>query len=166
VQSDGASVFIYVFLKKHEDYVTPICCSLSEYFGEACLSLFDLLLYSFDNSAKKKKKNCSFDIFFSNFTDSIFDITVPVLQAEKPSWNSIGIFKVSNITGKRRDLVPSKPATDDTDMESEGSDSDEDSEDEEELGGSGAPNLQATSSFFLHFVNFMTGLYLRCLFFP
>uniref|UniRef100_A0A7N2KYI8 Histone-binding protein RBBP4-like N-terminal domain-containing protein n=1 Tax=Quercus lobata TaxID=97700 RepID=A0A7N2KYI8_QUELO len=62
-------------------------------------------------------------------------------QAEKPSWNSIGIFKVSNITGKRRELVPSKPATDDADMESESSDSDEDGEDEE-LGGSGTPILQ------------------------
>ncbi|KAK4602654.1 hypothetical protein RGQ29_011606 [Quercus rubra] len=62
-------------------------------------------------------------------------------QAEKPSWNSIGIFKVSNITGKRRELVPSKPKTDDADMESESSDSDEDGEDEE-LGGSGTPILQ------------------------
>lgn len=58
-------------------------------------------------------------------------------------WNSIGIFKISNITGKRRDLVPSKPA-DNSDMEGESSDSDEDSEDED-LGGSGSPTLQATS---------------------
>ena len=74
-------------------------------------------------------------------------ITVLVLQAEKASWNSIGIFKVSNITGKRRELVPSKPAGDNSDMESEGSDSDEDSE-VEELQGSGAPILQAMSCFF------------------
>ncbi|KAB1209317.1 Glutamate-rich WD repeat-containing protein 1 [Morella rubra] len=64
-------------------------------------------------------------------------------QAEKALWNSIGIFKISNITGKRRDLVPSKPA-DNSDMEGESSDSDEDSEDED-LGGSGSPTLQATS---------------------
>ncbi|KAL5771034.1 hypothetical protein ACOSP7_015188 [Xanthoceras sorbifolium] len=62
-------------------------------------------------------------------------------QAEKPSWNSIGVFKVSNITGKRRELVPNKPAAGDDDMESESSDSDEDSEDEGE-GGSGNPILQ------------------------
>ncbi|KAJ4841009.1 hypothetical protein Tsubulata_018710 [Turnera subulata] len=47
-------------------------------------------------------------------------------QAEKPSWNSIGIFKVSNISGKRRDLVPSK-----SEMDEDSSESDEDSEDEE-----------------------------------
>ncbi|KAK1550435.1 hypothetical protein Q3G72_019024 [Acer saccharum] len=62
-------------------------------------------------------------------------------QAEKPSWNSIGVFKVSNISGKRRELVPNKPATGDDDMDSESSDSDEDSEDEGE-GGSGNPILQ------------------------
>jgi hypothetical protein len=43
--------------------------------------------------------------------------------------------------------VPSKPAGDNSDMESEGSDSDEDSE-VEELQGSGAPTLQAMSCFF------------------
>lgn len=57
-----------------------------------------------------------------------------VLQAEKASWNSIGIFKVSNITGKRRELVPG-------DMDTEGSDSDTDSEDEG-VDGSGKPILQ------------------------
>ncbi|KAK2645395.1 hypothetical protein Ddye_020590 [Dipteronia dyeriana] len=62
-------------------------------------------------------------------------------QAEKPSWNSIGVFKVSNISGKRRELVPNKPATGDADMDSESSDSDDDSEDEGE-GGSGTPILQ------------------------
>ncbi|KAG8374461.1 hypothetical protein BUALT_Bualt11G0134600 [Buddleja alternifolia] len=61
-------------------------------------------------------------------------------QAEKASWNSIGIFKVSNISGKRRELVPKKRNNDDTDMDSESSDSDED--DEEEGNGSGAPVLQ------------------------
>ncbi|KAH9762924.1 WD REPEATS REGION domain-containing protein [Citrus sinensis] len=62
-------------------------------------------------------------------------------QAEKPSWNSIGVFKVSNISGKRRELVPNKPATGDEDADGESSDSDDDSDDEEE-GGSGTPILQ------------------------
>ncbi|KAK4754001.1 hypothetical protein SAY87_002105 [Trapa incisa] len=61
-------------------------------------------------------------------------------QAEKPSWNSIGIFKITNISGKRRELVPSKSAEDNSDMDSDSSDSDEDSDDE--LGGSGVPVLQ------------------------
>ena len=71
------------------------------------------------------------------------DIMVIVLQAEKAAWNSIGIFKLSNISGKRRELVPTpttKATADDTDMDSDGSDSDEDSENED--GGSGTPNLQ------------------------
>ena len=38
---------------------------------------------------------------------------------------------MSNITGKRRDLVPSEPAAGNSDMESDNSDSDEDDEDEE-----------------------------------
>lgn len=63
------------------------------------------------------------------------------MQAEKASWNSIGIFKVSNVSGKRRELLPSKPVTDDTDMDSNSSDSEEDSEDEEG-GESKAPVLQ------------------------
>ncbi|KAJ0030738.1 hypothetical protein Pint_13381 [Pistacia integerrima] len=64
-------------------------------------------------------------------------------QAEKAAWNSIGVFKVSNISGKRRELVP-KAAAGDEDVDSESSDSDEDSEDEGE-GGSGALTLQAKS---------------------
>ncbi|KAL5175274.1 Glutamate-rich WD repeat-containing protein 1 [Glycine soja] len=67
-------------------------------------------------------------------------------QAEKPSWNSIGIFKVSNITGKRREPVP-KLGTDDTEMDGEDSDSDDDSEEEDE-GGAQGPSLQETSSSF------------------
>ncbi|XP_077225252.1 protein HEAT STRESS TOLERANT DWD 1-like [Tasmannia lanceolata] len=48
-------------------------------------------------------------------------------QAEKASWNSIAIFKLSKISGKRRDLVP--PSADNgTDMDSDSS-SDEDEED-------------------------------------
>ena len=66
------------------------------------------------------------------------------MQAENPDWNSIGIFKVSNVSGKRRELVPTKASTSDSDMDADNSDSDEDSEDEEE-GGSAAPILQVTS---------------------
>ncbi|XP_076908492.1 protein HEAT STRESS TOLERANT DWD 1-like [Bidens hawaiensis] len=42
--------------------------------------------------------------------------------------NSIGIFKISNIYGKRRELVPTKTSNADTDMESDSSDSDDDDE--------------------------------------
>ncbi|XP_048431620.1 uncharacterized protein LOC125468073 [Pyrus x bretschneideri] len=65
-----------------------------------------------------------------------------VLHAEKAAWNSHGIFKVSNISGKKRELVPAKATDDDSNMDSEDSDSDDDSEDEES-GGSGAPVLHA-----------------------
>lgn len=75
----------------------------------------------------------------------VMTMHVHVPQAEKPSWNSIGIFKVSNITGKRREPVP-KLGTDDTEMDGEDSDSDDDSEDEE--GGAQGPSLQETSSSF------------------
>ncbi|OIS99902.1 PREDICTED: glutamate-rich WD repeat-containing protein 1 isoform X2 [Nicotiana attenuata] len=63
-------------------------------------------------------------------------------QAEKSSWNSIGIFKLSNVSGKRRDLVPDKKG-DETDMDSDSSDSDE----EEEEAGSGTPVLQLRKVF-------------------
>ncbi|KAG5245157.1 transducin family protein [Salix suchowensis] len=55
--------------------------------------------------------------------------------------NLIGIFKVSIVSGKQRDLVPSKTTDGDSDMDADNSDSDEDSEDEEE-GGSVTPVLQ------------------------
>jgi len=67
-------------------------------------------------------------------------------QAEKPSWNSIGIFKVSNISGKRREPVP-KVETDDSGMDDEDSDSDDDSEDEDEDVAKG-PSLQVYFSSF------------------
>lgn len=76
----------------------------------------------------------------------VMTMHVHVPQAEKPSWNSIGIFKVSNITGKRREPVP-KLGTDDTEMDGEDSDSDDDSEEEDE-GGAQGPSLQETSSSF------------------
>ncbi|CAH9093187.1 unnamed protein product [Cuscuta europaea] len=50
-------------------------------------------------------------------------------QAEKSSWNYIGIFKISNISGKRRELVPKSKSEDN--MESDSSDS-SDSEEEDE----------------------------------
>ncbi|KAK3005055.1 hypothetical protein RJ639_017392, partial [Escallonia herrerae] len=65
-------------------------------------------------------------------------------QAEKSSLNSIGIFKLSNIRGKRREPVPTKSVGDDTDMDSDSSDSDEDGEEGND-GGPAAPILQASS---------------------
>ncbi|XP_065854316.1 protein HEAT STRESS TOLERANT DWD 1 [Euphorbia lathyris] len=62
-------------------------------------------------------------------------------QAENASRNSIGIFKVSNVSGKRRDLVPTKAADGEPEMDTDSSDSDEDSEDEGH-GGSLTPVLQ------------------------
>ncbi|XP_027919802.1 glutamate-rich WD repeat-containing protein 1-like [Vigna unguiculata] len=61
-------------------------------------------------------------------------------QAEKPSWNSIGIFKVSHISGKRREPVP-KVETDDSGMDGEDSDDDDDSEEEDKDVAQG-PSLQ------------------------
>ncbi|XP_008809056.2 glutamate-rich WD repeat-containing protein 1 [Phoenix dactylifera] len=52
-------------------------------------------------------------------------------QAEQASWNYIGIFKLSNIVGKKRELVPASSADNDTEMDSESSsDEDEDESDE------------------------------------
>jgi len=82
-----------------------------------------------------------FDLI-SNFIDMMLHVP----QAEKPSWNSIGICKVSNIPGKTREPVP-RHETNDSGMNDEDSDSEDDSEDEEE-GVSGGPTLQATSSSF------------------
>lgn len=76
----------------------------------------------------------------------LINFTIFILQAEKASWNSIGIFKLSNISGKRRDLVPKNANTDVSDMESDSSDSDDD--DEEEDGTSGTPVLQVQFYFY------------------
>jgi len=67
-------------------------------------------------------------------------------QAEKPSWNSIGIFKVSHISGKRREPVP-KVETDDSGMDGEDSDDDDDSEEEDKDVAQG-PSLQVHFSSF------------------
>ncbi|XP_047331083.1 protein HEAT STRESS TOLERANT DWD 1-like [Impatiens glandulifera] len=64
-------------------------------------------------------------------------------QAKEASSNYIGIYKISNISGKRRDLVPKSIDED------EDSDSDSDKEDEKEGGGSGAPVLQTQSVLFM-----------------
>ncbi|OAY64946.1 Glutamate-rich WD repeat-containing protein 1 [Ananas comosus] len=52
-------------------------------------------------------------------------------QAEQSSWNYIGIFKLSNIKGKKRDLVPAASADNDADMEDSDSSSDEDDDEDE-----------------------------------
>ncbi|XP_076918796.1 protein HEAT STRESS TOLERANT DWD 1-like [Bidens hawaiensis] len=57
--------------------------------------------------------------------------------------NSIGIFKISNISGKRRELVPTKTSNADTDMESDSSDSDDDDEND----GPKAPVFQVRKVF-------------------
>ncbi|GAB4853802.1 hemolysin III domain membrane protein [Ancistrocladus abbreviatus] len=62
-------------------------------------------------------------------------------QAEKSSWNSIEIFKLSNVSGKRRELVPSKPTADGSDMDSDSIDSDDEDEDEDKPGAA-TPILQ------------------------
>ncbi|XP_061948836.1 protein HEAT STRESS TOLERANT DWD 1-like [Populus nigra] len=83
----------------------------------------------------------SLGLLRTDFPHSVY--FVAGTQAENPDWNSIGIFKISNVSGKRRELVPSKATAGDSDMDADNSDSDsdEDSEDEEE-GGSAAPVLQ------------------------
>ncbi|XVF49019.1 hypothetical protein PTKIN_Ptkin03bG0235300 [Pterospermum kingtungense] len=58
-------------------------------------------------------------------------------QAKKVSLNSIGVFKASNISGKSREVVPTKSEGDDMDIESS------DSEDSEDEGGSGTRGLQS-----------------------
>ncbi|KAI4344503.1 hypothetical protein L6164_011722 [Bauhinia variegata] len=87
----------------------------------------------------------SFDIVRDSlgFVRTEFPYTVYFMagtQAEKASYNSIGIFKLSNISGKRRELVP-KLATDDSEMDDEASDSEDDSDDEDPDGPK-APILQ------------------------
>lgn len=62
-------------------------------------------------------------------------------QAENASWNYIGMFKLSRITGKRRQLVPNKANGNDSEMDSDGSSSDED-EDEDGQDESQPPVLQ------------------------
>jgi hypothetical protein len=91
---------------------------------------------------------CFSDLLFYALIVFMYLVLISLMQAENPDWNSIGIFKISNVSGKRRELVPTKATAGDSDMDADNSDndsdSDEDSEDEEE-GGSAAPVLQVTS---------------------
>ncbi|KAM1155658.1 hypothetical protein ACFX13_027118 [Malus domestica] len=82
---------------------------------------------------------CEIGLVRTEFIHTVY--FVAGTQAEKAAWNSLGIFEVHNISGKKRELVPAKAADDDSNMDSEDSDSDDDSEDEES-GGSGEPVLQ------------------------
>lgn len=65
-------------------------------------------------------------------------------QAEKASWNSIGIFKLSNISGKRRNLLPTPSADDASDADGESS---SDEEDDNNGSMSDLPVLQARFAF-------------------
>ncbi|KAF8706466.1 hypothetical protein HU200_030739 [Digitaria exilis] len=49
-------------------------------------------------------------------------------QAEKAAWNYIGVFKLSNISGKKREPVPASAVDGDTDMDSDSSSDEEDEE--------------------------------------
>ncbi|KAG9151920.1 hypothetical protein Leryth_002193 [Lithospermum erythrorhizon] len=97
----------------------------------------------------------SFDILRDNlglvrsaFPHTVFCVTGT--QAVKASSNYIGIFKLSNLSGKRRDLVPAEKDVEDSDMESDSSDSDED---DEESGGPIAPSIQLGKVFHCGGVN-------------
>lgn len=57
--------------------------------------------------------------------------------------NSIGLFKISNVSGKRRDVVPKRLVNGDDDMEDEDDeDEDSDSDEESEDGASTTPVIQ------------------------
>nr|CAB3462966.1 unnamed protein product [Digitaria exilis] len=49
-------------------------------------------------------------------------------QAEKASWNYIGVFKLSNISGKKREPIPASAVDGDTDMDNDSSSDEEDEE--------------------------------------
>ncbi|KAF8671589.1 hypothetical protein HU200_049913 [Digitaria exilis] len=49
-------------------------------------------------------------------------------QAEKAAWNYIGVFKLSNISGKKREPIPASAVDGDTDMDSDSSSDEEDEE--------------------------------------
>jgi ribosome assembly protein RRB1 len=50
------------------------------------------------------------------------------VQAEKASWNYIGVFKLSNISGKKREPIPASAVDGDTDVDSDSSSDEEDEE--------------------------------------
>jgi hypothetical protein len=51
-----------------------------------------------------------------------------VVQAEKASLNYIGVFKLSNINGKKREPIPASAVDGDTDVDSDSSSDEEDEE--------------------------------------
>ncbi|RWW54874.1 hypothetical protein BHE74_00038520 [Ensete ventricosum] len=69
-------------------------------------------------------------------------------MAEQSSWNYLGIFKISNISGKKRELVPVSNADNDVDMDSESSSDEDDDDDEDEK--SSQPVLHVSNLFHLH----------------
>ncbi|VVA99641.1 unnamed protein product [Arabis nemorensis] len=62
-------------------------------------------------------------------------------QAEKAAFNSIGLFKITNVSGKRRDVVPKTLVNGGDDME-DGEDESSDSDEESDDGDSKIPNVQ------------------------
>ncbi|KAL9254493.1 HEAT STRESS TOLERANT DWD 1-like protein [Drosera capensis] len=66
-----------------------------------------------------------------------------LLQAEKSSWNSIEILKLSNLTGRKQKLVPIKTSMEVSDEDGDSSDSDDDG-DEMDQPGPRRPTLQAS----------------------
>ncbi|XP_068644117.1 protein HEAT STRESS TOLERANT DWD 1-like [Aristolochia californica] len=80
----------------------------------------------------------SLGLIRTEFPHSIY--CVAGTQAEKAAWNSIEIFKLTEISGKRRDLLPKVSADNESDMDDDSS-SDEDEENEGD-GGPRPPILQ------------------------
>ena len=62
-------------------------------------------------------------------------------QSEKASWNYAGIFKLSNIKGKKREPIPSSALDGDDDMDSDSSSD----EDDEEINEDAEPILHVCS---------------------
>ena len=56
--------------------------------------------------------------------------------------NSIGLFKISNVSGKRRDVVPKTVNGDDAMEDEDDEDEDSDSDEESEDGASTTPIIQ------------------------
>ncbi|KAF6174876.1 hypothetical protein GIB67_026364 [Kingdonia uniflora] len=81
--------------------------------------------------------NLSFDIVWDSLglVRTAFHHTVYCVagtQAEQSSWNSITIFKLARISGKRRDLVPKSTGDDDEEEEDDDSSSSDEGEEDEE----------------------------------
>ncbi|KAL1218337.1 Protein HEAT STRESS TOLERANT DWD 1 [Cardamine amara subsp. amara] len=63
-------------------------------------------------------------------------------QAEKAAHNSIGLFKITNVSGKRRDVVPKTLATGEDGMEDDDDEESSDSDEEGDNEASKTPNIQ------------------------